>query len=126
MISFGFSPDRGNADKRRRIAGRRPSRGSRCGQQLRGDAEALLRLRELNVTESDGERVGGVRRLRNFFERKNGANHLLHLRFIGVAVSGDGGFHFARRLTVHGNIALRGGEENYSADFREAQSGFDI
>ena len=43
----------------------------------------------MKVTDSDGERVRRIVRLRDALERKQHANHLLDLMFFGVAVADD-------------------------------------
>src|SRR5438477_83365 len=43
-----------------------------------------------------------------------------------MAVAGDGGFYLAGRIAVDGDFVLGGGEEDYAADFGEAQGSADI
>jgi len=43
-----------------------------------------------------------------------------------MAVTGHGGFNFARGVTVDGDLVLGGGEEDDAADLGEAESGADI
>jgi len=76
------------------------------------------------VTERDGESVGCVGWFGRFVHGEKRADHLLHLAFIGVTVSGDGSLDFAWRVTENFNVVLRGGEKDNTAHFREAQSRF--
>jgi len=73
----------------------------------------------MRVAKRDSERVGGVGRLRLFAEAELSLHHLLHLLFRSGARAGDAGFHFARRITVGGDIRLRGGEQNDTTNFGE-------
>jgi len=84
----------------------------------------VAHLLRLKVTERDGESVGCVGWFGRFVHGEKRADHLLHLAFIGVTVSGDGSLNFAWRVTENFNVVLRGGEKDHAAHFRETQSGF--
>ena len=51
---------------------------------------------------------------------------MLHLLLGCGAITGDAGFHFARRITVRGNGSLRRRKQDDAADFGELQSGSHI
>lgn len=77
----------------------------------------------LNMTEGDGESVGGVAGFGQLGEGEQGTNHELYLAFVGVTVTCDRSFYFTRRVAVYGDTVLRGREKNNAADFGEAQCG---
>ena len=76
------------------------------------------------MTERDGEGVSCVGWFGRFVHGEKRADHLLHLAFIGMAVSGDGSLNFAGGVTENFNVVLRGGEKDHTAYFREAKGGF--
>jgi len=82
----------------------------------------VAHLLRLKVTERDGESVGCVGWFGRFVHGEKRADHLLHLAFISVTVSGDGSLNFAWRVTENFNVVLRGGEKDHAAHFRETQS----
>lgn len=87
------------------------------------ETEATGELFALNMTNGDGEGVGGVTGLGEFVQVQKGAHHHLHLLFVSVAIAGDAGLHFAGRIGIDGDAVLLGREEDDTADFGEAQSG---
>ena len=76
------------------------------------------------MAQGYGQGVGSVGRLWNFFHGKQGANKCLDLAFVGVSISGDGSFDFARRVAENFQVMLRGGEEHDATDFGEAERRF--
>jgi hypothetical protein len=76
----------------------------------------------LKVTERDGKSVCCVGWFGRFLHSEKRADHLLHLAFIGVTISGDGSLDFAWRVTEDFNVVLLGGEKDDTAHFRETQS----
>ena len=51
------------------------------------------------------------------------ANHLLHLLLIGVAVAGDGRLDLTRRIAVHRDAALGGGQQYNATHFGQLEGG---
>jgi len=77
----------------------------------------------LDVAESYGERVGGVSRLRSFRQGQQSADHDLDLTLVGMAVTSNRSFYFARRIAVNGDAVLGGRKQYDASDFGEAQRG---
>src|SRR5256712_8080803 len=84
---------------------------------LIGKPKTPPRLFRLQMAQRHRERVSGVRRLRCLVHRDQRTHHYLHLPLVGVAVTGDGSFHFARRVAVDHHTALRPGKQTYAAHF---------
>ncbi len=78
------------------------------------------------MAKSHGQSVGGVGGLGNFLHGEQRANENLDLALIGMAVTSDGGFDFARSVAEDFDLMLRGSEENDAANFGEAKGGFDV
>jgi hypothetical protein len=78
------------------------------------------------MAESDRQGVGRVRRFREFRQGQQCAHHHLHLAFVGMTITGDRGFHFARGVAMDGKIVLRSSQKDYSTDFGEAEGGANV
>ena len=65
--------------------------------------------------------IGSVGGFGRFGHGEQRAHHQLHLALVGMTVSCYRGFHFTRRIAVHGNAMLRGGEQDDTANFGKAQ-----
>ena len=61
------------------------------------------------------------RRARIIGKTEQRAYHLLHLLLRSAAISGNTGFHFARRIAVRRNLRLRRSEQDHAAHFRQLQ-----
>ena len=118
-----------------RQSGRRyvsPGRGGKAGKTRLGEGsgigkgETRLRLCNLQMTKSDGERVGGVGGLRDFGDSQERADHELHLALVGMAVTRDRGLDLAGRIAKSGDAMLGGGQKNDTANFGQAQGGSHI
>lgn len=111
------------------LPGSRGNGGSGCaggalvGRRGNRDAEASLRVVGLHVAKRDGEGIGRIGRLRSFGHGQKRTDHKLNLAFVGMAVAGNAGFDFARRVAVHGEAVLFSSEEHDAADFSKAQGG---
>jgi hypothetical protein len=71
------------------------------------------------MAQRNGQSVGGVGRLRDYVHGEKCAHHRLHLAFVRVAMAGNVGFHFARRIAMHFQTMLRGGQEHHATHFRQ-------
>ena len=80
----------------------------------------------MNVTNGDGQSIGCIVRLRCLAEFQKRTNHLLNLHLFGTAVTGDGTFHFQRRIFEHRQIRFGRGKHGYAADVPELQSALNI
>ena len=78
------------------------------------------------MAQSDGEGVGGVGGFGKLLQTKLGADHLLHLTFVGMPVACDTGFDLARGIAADGEAGLLRGEKDHAAHFGEAQGGAHI
>jgi len=81
-------------------------------------------LRGVDVTDADGEGVGGVGRLGCAIEREQAGNHELDLLFRSEAVAGDGRLDGERGILGYGEVAGGGSEHGNSADLAKFESGF--
>ena len=111
----------------------RPSRRACAAKRTRlhqrfgvGQSESYPRSLSLKMAKRNRQRIRGVGRLRRFRHGEECPHHQLHLAFVGVAVTGDAGFHFARRIAVDGDAVLRGGQQHHAANFGQTQSGSHI
>jgi len=86
-------------------------------------AKTPAHLLGLQMAQGDGESICGVAGFGEFIHLQKSANHNLHLALVGVAVTGDTGFYFTRRIAVDGNAVLGGRKQDDAANFREAKSG---
>jgi len=101
--------------------------GLRLARELGGgNGETGAGLFRLKMAKGDSEGIGGVGGFGKFGHLEEGADHDLHLALVGIAVASYGGFHFAGRVAVDGEIVLGGGEQDDAADFREAEGGADV
>lgn len=85
--------------------------------------ETPSQLFALQMAERDRQSIGGIGRFGEFAHLQERANHSLHLALIGVAVTGDASFYFARGIAVNNDTALGGGQEDDAADFGETERG---
>ena len=69
----------------------------------------------LQVTEGDGDAVGGVVGLGRRVQRQEPLHHLLHLPLFGVAVAADGLLDLGGRVLGEGQAVERGGEQHHAA-----------
>ena len=103
--------------------------GARSGLGVAGrqgglaDTEAALELIGLQVAECHGQSVGGIGRFGDFLQAELGANHKLHLAFVGMAIASHAGFDFAGGIAADLYGMLFRGEKNDATHFREAQRG---
>jgi len=80
----------------------------------------------MQMTDRDGEGIGGVGRLGNFIEPEQARDHLLDLVFFGFAVSDDGGLDGQRRVLGDFEAGRSGGEHGDTADLSELQGGLHV
>ncbi len=71
-----------------------------------GYAEAAAAFVRLQMAERDGQSISRIGGFGNFGHRQERANHCLHLALVGVAVTGDGSFDFARRVRENFDLVL--------------------
>jgi hypothetical protein len=90
------------------------------------NSKTLFKLAGLQVTEAYGQSVGSVGRFRSFWHVQKGADHHLHLPLVGMTVSSDTGFYFARGVAADFDVVLFGGEQYHAAHFCQPEGGADI
>lgn len=78
------------------------------------------------MAEGDSNAVGGIVWLWQGGEVKQALDHLLHLSFFGVTVTGDRLLDLSRGIFSQGNMLLRGGEQEHSPCLTDRDGGGDI
>ena len=80
----------------------------------------------VEVTDGDGQGVGGIGGFGNLIEVEEARDHLLDLMFFGAPVSDDGGLDGEWRIFGDFESSGSGGEHGHSADLAKFQCGLHI
>ena len=83
-------------------------------------------LGRVEMTDGDGERVGGVSRVVRLLQVEEARNHKLHLLLGGEAVADDRRFNGERGVFGHRFSTGGGGQEGDSADLAELECGLGV
>src|SRR5947207_7479867 len=100
-----------------------------CGGELYaglGSEEALLDARMMEMTDGDGQCVSGVMWLRRALQRKEHADHFLHLMFFRVAIAHDGLFDQPRRVLMNLDRGACGSKQGDTAHLAQFQRDLNI
>jgi len=83
----------------------------------------LWQVTRMNLTNGQAQRVGGIVRAGNIVQIKQALDHFLHLAFVGLTISGDGGFGFGGAEFRDGLARLHSGQRDNPARLRDSDSG---
>ena len=95
--------------------GQRFRGGSRLETQGRARSSSAPRSPSVQMTDRNGEGVGGVVRRRRRVEAEQQADHALDLVLVGAAVADDGALDLGRRIRGYRHAGARGGDERDAA-----------
>src|SRR5262245_13945660 len=96
-----------------------PPSGAACSRRgdLRSGAAAP------DVADREGERVRRIGRPGRGFHPKKSRHHRGDLRLVGLTRTGDGRLYFARRIRLHRQAGLWGGQHGHRAGLRRTHHG---